>query len=195
MFKESEVYYIILQFCKMIETEFGTKVKHVHSDNGGEFIYLKAFLLENGIIHETFISYTPQQNGCVERKYCHILNVHVFSSSSTSPYLFLGRMCSSAIYLINRTLSNLLQGTSPFEKLHGITPNYDIIRSFGCLCYVHDRHPSHDKFYSHSRKCLFIGYPLGKRGWPIYDLATKEFFVSRDVVFYEQNFPFSHLPP
>jgi len=31
-------------------------------------IYLKNFCDENGIIHETSILYTPQQNGIVERK-------------------------------------------------------------------------------------------------------------------------------
>ncbi|PKI43275.1 hypothetical protein CRG98_036361, partial [Punica granatum] len=34
------------------------------------------------------------------------------------------------------------------------------------------------------------GYPYGKKGWRVYDLKTREFFVSRDVIFYEHSFPF-----
>lgn len=38
---------------------------------------------------------------------------------------------------------------------------------------------------------MFVGYPFGKKGWRLYDLEKKEFFVSRDVVFKEDEFPFS----
>lgn len=34
------------------------------------------------------------------------------------------------------------------------------------------------------------GYPHGKRGWKLYDLVTGEIFVSRDVQFHENEFPF-----
>ena len=37
---------------------------------------------------------------------------------------------------------------------------------------------------------MFIGYPFGKKGWELYDLESKEIFVSRDVIFYEDIFPF-----
>jgi len=37
---------------------------------------------------------------------------------------------------------------------------------------------------------LFVGYPLGHKGWRLYDLETHEFFVSRDVVFQEHVYPF-----
>ena len=47
-----------------------------------------------------------------------------------------------------------------------------------------------DKFKEHSRRCVFVGYPFGKRGWKLFDLETHEIFVSRDVVFNETSFPY-----
>ncbi|KAJ1688075.1 hypothetical protein LUZ63_019465 [Rhynchospora breviuscula] len=44
-----------------------------------------------------------------------------------------------------------------------------------------------------SRKCAFVGYPYGKKGWKVFDLETKEFIISRDVVFCEDKYPFSEI--
>jgi len=50
-------------------------VKIVRSNNGTEFTCLKDYFLENGVIFQTSCVGTPQQNGRVERKHQHILNV------------------------------------------------------------------------------------------------------------------------
>lgn len=48
-----------------------------------------------------------------------------------------------------------------------------------------------DKFASRSRRCILVGYPYGKKGWKLYDLETKKNIISRDVDFYENEFPFA----
>jgi len=61
----------------MVNTQFETNVKIIRSDNDVEFTSnpMRKFYREKGIIHETSITDTPQQNGRVERKHRHILNV------------------------------------------------------------------------------------------------------------------------
>jgi transposase InsO family protein len=58
------------KFAKRAQNEFNTKIKKVRSDNGTEFnnTNIEKFLDEEGIGHEFSVSYTPQQNGIVERK-------------------------------------------------------------------------------------------------------------------------------
>jgi len=70
---------------------------------------------------------------------------------------------------------------------------YEHLRVFRCLCYAHNQNRGGDKFPSKSRKCVFIGYPHGKKGWKLYDLESEEFFVSGHVVFQEDVFPFDYL--
>jgi transposase InsO family protein len=52
------------------QNEFDVKIKRVRSDNRTEFknTNIEEFLDEEGIKHEFLVSYTPQQNGVVERK-------------------------------------------------------------------------------------------------------------------------------
>ncbi|KAJ4797516.1 Retroelement pol polyprotein-like [Rhynchospora pubera] len=51
-------------------------------------------------------------------------------------------------------------------------------------------HVSRTESHALSRRCVFLGYPFGKKGWRAMDLETNEFVVSRDVVFVETEFPF-----
>ncbi|CAL2263146.1 unnamed protein product [Prunus armeniaca] len=86
-----------------------------------------------------------------------------------------------------------------FDGLYYLTPTQNPHlathqRVFGCLCYATHLNPTH-KFDTRARRCLFLGYPLSQKGYCVFDLETKKFFVSRDVIFHEHSFPFSHSPP
>ncbi|KAJ4812357.1 Retroelement pol polyprotein-like [Rhynchospora pubera] len=193
--EKSEVANSIQSFCKMVRTQFCRTVKCVRSDNGAEFKsgLMSKFYVENGILHQTSCVRTPQQNGRVERKHRHILNVaRALRFQSNLPLEFWGECILTAAFLINRTPTPLLQNRTPYEMLFGKPPSYASIRTFGCMCYTHKSRIS-DKFDSRSRRCVFVGYPFGKKGWQVYDLETKEFIVTRDVVFCEDEFPFKQV--
>lgn len=85
----------------------------------------------------------------------------------------------------------MLNGKTPYEMLHGHQPTYNHLGIFGSLCYAHNQGRKSDKLASRSRNCVFVGYPYGKKGWKLFDLERKEFFVSRDVEFVEATFPFA----
>lgn len=51
-----------------------------------------------------------------------------------------------------------------------------------------------DKFAARVVKGVFIGYPYAQKGYKVLNLNTKQVFVSRDVNFIENVFPFKDLP-
>ena len=165
MTAKSEVSNLIRNFCAMSEKQFEKPVKCFRSDNGTEFMCLTSFFQERGILHQTSCVDTPQQNGRVERKHRHILNVaRACLFQSHMPIKFWGESILTATHLINRTPSSVLKGKTPYGLLFGCRPNYEMIRTFGCLCFAHTRSRDKDKFGTRSRRCVFVGYPYGKKG-------------------------------
>ncbi|CAL2258509.1 unnamed protein product [Prunus armeniaca] len=94
------------------------------------------------------------------------------------PLRFWGESLQTACYLINRLPTPLLKHKSPYELLHNKSTNLL---------------PKH-KFDARACRCVFFGYPLGQKGYRLYDLSTQKFLSSRDVVFHENIFPFSTSP-
>lgn len=113
---------------------------------------LKPFFDKNGVTHQTSCSYTPQQNGVVERKHRHLLNVSRFLLfQSGMPLKFWGKAVLTSFFLINRLPILVFKGKSHFERIYKCSPNFNNLRVFGCLCFALKLNMS-DKFGEKSHK-------------------------------------------
>ena len=61
---------------------------------------------------------------------------------------------------------------------------------FGCLCYVSTISANRTKLDPRARSGLFLGLKQNVKGYIVYDLKSHDIHVSRNVVFYESQFPF-----
>ncbi|XP_069152953.1 uncharacterized protein [Solanum lycopersicum] len=153
---------VLKDLIALIKNQFGLCVKTLRSDNGTEFFNFSVndLLASQSIIHQSSWAYSPQQNGKVER---------------------------TAVYLINKLPTEVLGGRSPYEMLLKKISRLDHLRVFGCLCYAAQL-PKGDKFAPRARKAIFLDYSETKKGYRLFDLIDKVFFVYRDVTFRESTF-------
>ena len=167
----------------LVSTQFNTKVKAIRSDNAPELAF-NEIVKEQGMLHFFSCAYTPQQNSVVERKHQHLLNVaRALLYKSQVPLSYWSDCVLTAVFLINRLPSPLLGYKSPFELLLSK-------KTFGSLCYVSTLLKDRNKFSPRAKPCVFLGYPLGYKGFKVLDLESRSGSISRNVVFHESDFPF-----
>lgn len=195
---KSQTFHFFSHFISYIAKTFKCSVARIRTDNGSEFCnkIFTEFLFQNGISHERTCVATSQQNGIVERKHRHLLDVaRALRFQSNLPKAYWSDCILTAAHLINRHPTKVLQGLTPYEMLYQQPPKFNYLRAFGCLCYASTSHLEHDKFEPRARRCVHIGYPPDQKGYKLLDLDTQQTFTSRDVVFHEDIFPFSQTTP
>ncbi|WKA09208.1 hypothetical protein VitviT2T_026876 [Vitis vinifera] len=132
---KSDVLDVFPAFYNLVHTQFGIKIKYVHSDNTPKLSFSN-FFRENEILSFHSCVDTPQQNSVVERKHQHLLNVvRALLFQSNVPLGYWGDCVLAATYLINRTPTLILSNKTPFEVLYNKLPSYTHLGAFGCLCY------------------------------------------------------------
>ncbi|CAL1356785.1 unnamed protein product [Linum trigynum] len=145
----------------------------------------------HGIEHQTSCVETPEQNGRVERKHQHILNVaRALRFQSGVPLKFWSACILHSVYLINRLPTLVLKNLSPYQLLFHKPLDLNVLKVFECLCYASTLVHGRTKFQARSSQCVFLGFPAGIKGYTLLDLENKKFFISRNVVFHETILPF-----
>lgn len=148
---------IIKKFSALVNTQFNSCIKATRTDNASDFFKTKCTLLLSslGIIHQSSCPYTPQQNGVVERKNRHILEItRSLRFQAFLPLKIWDDCVLTAVYLINRTPTPLLRNHTPFESSFLKPPLFDHLRVFGCLCYITSLVPKHKIFPTSTSLCL-----------------------------------------
>jgi len=98
----------------------------------------------------------------------------------------LGEVVAAAAHILNRTPSKAISLQTPYEKWTGHKPSLAHLRVFGCLAYARVKQ---GKLEHRAKKCLFISYPSGVKGYKLWNLESDgpRTIVSRDVTFDEDS--------
>ena len=80
------------------------------------------------------------------------------------PKSFWAEVVATATYVINRSPSAAIGFKTPYEMWSGHKPSLDHLRVFGCTAYPHIKQ---GKLDPRAKRCLFIGYPNGVKGYKL----------------------------
>ena len=184
---KSEVFEKFKEWKILVENQYNKRIKVFRSDNGGEYCStaFKTFLKSNGIVHQTTIPRTPEQNGLSERKNRSLVEmVRSMLSDSKLAQNFWAEALVTAVYVQNRCSTHVLEKT-PYEMLNNRKPNVKHFKTFGCLAFSHIPNEERGKLDFKSKKCIFLGYGSVTKGYRLYDTEKQKTFFSRNVKFDE----------
>uniref|UniRef100_A0A2N9G795 CCHC-type domain-containing protein n=1 Tax=Fagus sylvatica TaxID=28930 RepID=A0A2N9G795_FAGSY len=168
-----------------VENQTGRKIKCLRTDNGTEYRdgdFLK-FCEEHGIKRHFTIRKTPQQNGVAERLNRTITETaRCLRLNAELPKIFWAEAVDMACYIINRSPRVALDGKVAEEVWTGQEVDYSFMRIFGCPAYVHISGEDRSKLDPKSKKCIFLGFKKGVKGYKLWDPVAQKVVISRDVV-------------
>jgi transposase InsO family protein len=157
-------------------------------DHGGEFI-VRAFIdhyIKEGIQWHLITPYTPEQNGVVERRNQTVMSMaHSMLKAMAILDWFWGEAMATVVYILNRSLTQSIEGRTLYEVWHDVWPSVHHFHTFGCFAHVKQGNNRLAKLEDRSTPMVFIGYEPGSKAWRFYNPDTKRVHMSRDAVFEE----------
>ena len=182
----------------MVQTQFSTKIRILHSDNGGEYVNndFTHYLTNHGILHETTCPQTPQHNGVAECKNRHLLETaRSLLIGADVPRSSWDVALQTATYLINLMSSKVLNFLTPLQVLATFLPLPSVLvlppRVFGCVTFVHLHKNQRTKLDPCALRCVFMGYGLHQKGYRCYHPSSRRMYTTMDVTFSESEMYYS----
>jgi transposase InsO family protein len=184
---KNDAFSVFQKWKALVENQTGRKIKKLRTDNGLEFCSgeFDNFCANHGIARHLTVPGTPQQNGVAERMNRTLLERARCMLSNAGLWhkrVLWAETISTACYLINRSPNSAIDFQIPEEVWSGKPVDYSNLRIFGCPAYAH---VSTGKLEPRARKCIFVGYGSGVKGYRLWCSDSHKLIISRDVTFNE----------
>jgi hypothetical protein len=149
-------------------------VKKIRSNNGLKFknLQVEEYLEEEGIKHEFSASYTPQQNGIVERR----KDAHRHGENNA------GRIQDARVVLFGnheyglpchkRPLSSSPPQEDDIRTPKHNKPNVSYFHVFGSKCYILVKRGRHTKFAPKVAEGFLLGYDSNTKAYRVFNKCS-----------------------
>ena len=132
---------------------------------------------------------TPEQNGVSEHMNRTIQEMarSLIHGAGLSD-IYWAEAVLTAVISRNRSPTTAVQCMTPYEWFYGKKPDVSKFTVFGCTAYAHISKEQRRKWDVKSERCIFIGYSIHSKGYRLWNPKAKRIHISRDVIFFEQDF-------
>jgi len=151
--------------------------KVLRIDNGGEFCSkeFEELYKKCSIAWKNTTAYTPKKNGFVERMNKTLMErERSMLSGVRFGHEFWAKAVETTCYPVNRSPSSPLEDKTPQDIWTCKKPSLSHMKVFGCDAYVHVPKEERTKMDSKSKKCIFIRYKDGIKGYKLWNPITRK---------------------
>ena len=85
------------------------------------------------------------------------------------PKVFWAETVNTASFIINKCPSSVIDFKIPKKVWSGRPVDYSSLKIFSCPAYLHVQSGELSKLDSKSRKCVFLGFEKGVKGYRLWD--------------------------
>nr|GFB53462.1 retrovirus-related Pol polyprotein from transposon TNT 1-94 [Tanacetum cinerariifolium] len=147
---------------------------------------LYAYFAAEGILHQTFVSRTPKQNGVVERRNRTLVEAaRTMLSTAKVPLFFWAEAIATACFTQNRSLVIPHHEKTPYHIINNRIPSVKFFHIFGSLCYIVRDGENLDKIKEKGDEYIFVGYSTQSRAYRVFNKRTRVIMESIHVNFDE----------
>nr|GFA55242.1 hypothetical protein [Tanacetum cinerariifolium] len=139
-----------------------------------------------GILHQTLVARTPEQNGIVERWNCTLVEAaRTMLSVVKVPLFFWAEAIATACFTQNRSLVIPRHEKTPYHIINERKPSVKFFHIFGSLCYIVRDGENLDKIKENGDAYIFVGYSTQSRAYIVFNKRTRVIVQSIHVNFDE----------
>nr|GEY86501.1 retrovirus-related Pol polyprotein from transposon TNT 1-94 [Tanacetum cinerariifolium] len=123
----------------LVQRGLHAQVRIVRTNKGTEFLNktLYAYFAAEGILHQTSVARTPEQNGIVERQNRTLVEAaRTMLSAAKVSLFFWAEAIATACFTQNRSLVIPRHEKTPYHIINDRKPSVKFFHIFGSLCYI-----------------------------------------------------------
>nr|GEX72685.1 retrovirus-related Pol polyprotein from transposon TNT 1-94 [Tanacetum cinerariifolium] len=166
---------VLIDFLRLVQRGLHAQVRIVQTDKGTEFLNqtLHAYFA-SGILHQTSVARTPEQNGVVERRNCTLVEAaQTMLSTAKVPLFFWAEAIATTCFTQNRSLVIHRREKTPYHIINDRKPSVKFFYIFGSLCYIVRDGENLDKMKEKGDACIFVGYSTQSRAYRVFNKRTR----------------------
>nr|GEX78198.1 hypothetical protein [Tanacetum cinerariifolium] len=179
---------VLINFLWLVQRGLQAQVRVVRTDKGTKFLNqtLHAYFAEEGVLHQTSVARTPEQNGVVERWNRTLVKAaRTMLSAAKVPLFFWAEAIATACFTQNRSLVIPHHEKTPYHIINDQKPSVKFFHIFGSICYIVRDVANLDKMKEKGDECIFVGYSNQSRAYRVFNKRTRVIMESIHVNFDE----------
>nr|GEZ25737.1 hypothetical protein [Tanacetum cinerariifolium] len=179
---------VLIDFLKLVQRGLQAQVRVVRTNKGIKFLNqtLHAYFAAEGILHQTSVARTSEQNGVVKRQNrTLVVAARTMLSATKVPLFFWAEAIVTACFTQNHSLVIPRHKKIPYHIINNQKPSVKFFYIFGSICYIVRDGKNLDKMKKKGDECIFVGYSTQSRAYRVFNKRTRVIMESIHVNFDE----------